>query len=169
MNHGCLYYMMGPASAGKSGVLGWVREHGVPVGVVCAQRYMTCQARGASESLVTLSDEEFTAREQRGLFALTWSAHGVRYGIGREIEHWMNRGADVLVNGSRGAYADALKRFPNLRPVVITAPEATPSARLIASDAAGALPSGALVIHNDGYPAHAGSQLLDAIRMRHAG
>jgi ribose 1,5-bisphosphokinase len=169
MINGRLYYMMGPAGAGKSGVLGWVREHGVPVGVVCAQRYMTRPARGAGENLVTLSDEEFAAREQRGLFALTWSAHGVRYGIGREIEHWMNRGADVLVNGSRGAYSDALKRFPNLQPVVITADSVRLSARPAARDATSAMPSGALVIHNDGYPAHAGSQLLDAIRMRHAG
>jgi ribose 1,5-bisphosphokinase len=169
MIHGRLYYMMGPAGAGKSGVLGWVREHGVPVGVVCAQRYMTRAARDGSESLVTLSDEEFTAREQRGLFALTWSAHGVRYGIGREIEHWMNRGADVLVNGSRGAYAEALKRFPNLQPVVITAHAATLSAQPAVRDVTSAMPSGALVIHNDGYPAHAGSQLLDAIRMHHAG
>lgn len=169
MNHGRLYYMMGPAGAGKSGVLGWIREHGVPVGVVCAQRYMTRAARGGSENLVTLSNEEFSAREQRGLFALTWSAHGVRYGIGREIEHWMNRGADVLVNGSRGAYAEALRRFPNLQPVVITATDATLLVQPAARDASRAVPSGALVIRSDGYPAHAGSQLLDAIRMRHAG
>jgi len=183
MTSGRLYYVMGPSGAGKDSVLGWVREHGVPLGVVCAHRYITRPALAGGENHVALSDQEFAAREQRGLFVLTWTAHGLRYGIGREIEHWMNRGADVLVNGSRGAFVDAVRRFPNLQPVVITASAATLAARLaargresqtdidarVARGAAYAIPQGALVIQNDSSLANAGSLLLDTIRMRHAG
>jgi phosphonate metabolism protein PhnN/1,5-bisphosphokinase (PRPP-forming) len=63
--------------------------------------------------------------QQRGLFALTWQAHGLHYGIGREIQHWLERGAKVLVNGSRDAYPQARERFPSLQPVVITASRET--------------------------------------------
>jgi ribose 1,5-bisphosphokinase len=83
---------MGPSGVGKGSVLGWVREHGVPLGVVCAHRYITRPALAGDANHVVLSEQEFAAREQRGLFVLTWTAHGWRYGIGREIEHWMNRG-----------------------------------------------------------------------------
>jgi ribose 1,5-bisphosphokinase len=169
-----LYYVMGPAGAGKLSVLSWVREHGVPLGVVCAQRYATGLAATGLEQHVLLGDEEFAAREQRGLFVLTWSQSERRYAIGREVEHWMQRGADVLVNGSCSALASAQHRFPHLQPVVITARPETLAARMPAQDAEDDIaifptPGGAWVIQNEASLAHAGSQLLDAIRLRQAG
>jgi ribose 1,5-bisphosphokinase len=83
---------------------------------------------------------------------------------------------------ARGAFADAVRRFPNLQPVVITASATTLATRLaargdesqadidarVARDVAYAIPVGALVIQNDSSLANAGSLLLDTIRMRHA-
>lgn len=183
MSGGHLYYVMGPSGAGKDSVLSWVREHGIPHGVLCAHRYITRPAHAGGENHVALSDAEFESRAHRGLFALTWQAHGLHYGIGREIEHWMHRGADVLVNGSRDAYASACERFPALQPVLITASREAIAARLMArgresaddiaarlarSDAYQA-PQDALVIHNDGSLAEAGAALLDAIWQRSHG
>lgn len=177
MKAGQLYYVMGPSGAGKDSVLAWVRLHGVPHDVLCAHRYITRPADAGGENHIALCDEEFAARAERGLFALTWQAHGLRYGIGHEIRYWMGRGAQVLVNGSRDAYPQARERFPTLRPVVITANRETIAARLSArgreDDAAIAerlarseayrAPAGALMILNEGSVAAAGTMLLAAI------
>jgi len=171
---GQLYYVMGPAGAGKLSVLNWVREHGVPLGVVCAQRYATGLTTAGLEQHVLLGDEEFAAREQRGLFVLTWSQSERRYAIGREVEHWMQRGADVLVNGSCSALALAQHRFPHLQRVVITACkalQADTNTNIDIEDDGTVFPTpgDAWVIHNEASLAHAGSQLLDAIRLRQTG
>lgn len=181
MSEGRLYYVMGPSGAGKDSVLGWLRAHGVSHDVLCAHRYITRPADAGGENHVALSEEEFVSRAHRGLFALTWQAHGLHYGIGREIEHWLERGAKVVVNGSRDAYLQACERFPELQPVLITASRETMAkrlasrgretsqdiaARLARSDAYLA-PTGTLVIHNDGDLAEAGIALLTAITQPH--
>lgn len=181
MKAGQLYYVMGPSGAGKDSVLAWVREHGVTYGVLCAHRYITRPAHAGGENHVALSEEEFSQRERRGLFALTWEAHGLHYGIGNEVGHWLAHGADVLVNGSRGAFELACERFPALRPVLITAStqaiakrlasrgresEEAIAARLARVDAY-AVPDGSMVIQNDGCLADAGATLLQAIRAAH--
>lgn len=181
MSAGRLYYVMGPSGAGKDSVLNWVREHGASHGVLCAHRYITRPADAGGENHVALSEEEFQSREKRGLFALTWQAHGLHYGIGNEVAHWIARGADVLVNGSRGAFDTACERFPTLHPVLITADSQFIAKRLMArgreSEAdiekriakmdAYPIPAGAMVIRNDGSLAEAGSALLRAIRTGH--
>jgi ribose 1,5-bisphosphokinase len=181
VSDGRLYYVMGPSGAGKDSVLGWVRVHGVSHDVLCAHRYITRPADAGGENHVALSVAEFMSRAHRGLFSLTWQAHGLHYGIGREIEHWLERGARVLVNGSRDAYAQALERFPALQPVLITASRETMAKRLASrgretgADVAARLarsdtyplPAGALVIHNDGDLGEAGNALLSAITQPH--
>jgi ribose 1,5-bisphosphokinase len=181
MSDGHLYYVMGPSGAGKDSVLTWVREHGVAYGVLCAHRYITRPAHAGGENHVALSEAEFQSREQRGLFALTWHAHGLHYGIGNEVAHWLARGANVLVNGSRDAFHRASERFPMLRPVLITASPECIAQRLaargreseseialrIARIAAYPVPQGSMVITNDGCLADAGTALLQAIRSGH--
>jgi len=177
VSEGRLYYVMGPSGAGKDSVLGWVRAHGVSHDVLCAHRYITRPADAGGENHVALSDAEFASRVRRGLFSLTWQAHGLNYGIGREVEHWLERGARVLVNGSRDAFPRACERFPSLQPVLITASRETMARRLVSrgressQDIAERLarcdayrvPAGALVIFNDGDLGEAGNALLGAI------
>jgi ribose 1,5-bisphosphokinase len=181
MKAGQLYYVMGPSGVGKDSVLTWVRQHGVAHGVLCAHRYITRPAHAGGENHVALSEAEFQLRERSGLFALTWQAHGLHYGIGSEVGHWLAHGADVLVNGSRGAFVLACERFPALRPVLITASPQAIAARLaergrendveiaarLARVDAYAVPEGSMVIHNDGCLAEAGASLLQAIRAAH--
>jgi ribose 1,5-bisphosphokinase len=180
MKEGRLYYVMGPSGAGKDSVLAWVRSHGVSHDVLCAHRYITRPADAGGENHVALSEAEFRLRAARGLFALTWQAHGHCYGIGREVQHWLERGAHVLVNGSRHAYPQARERFPALQPVLITAGRETIAARLVArgreSEASIAerlarldayqAPADALVIFNDASVVDAGTRLLEAITRR---
>lgn len=177
MNHGRLYYVVGPSGAGKDSVLAWVRQHAATRGVLCAHRYITRPAHAGGENHVALSEEEFRSREQRGLFALSWQAHGLHYGIGSEVLHWLGHGLHVLVNGSRAALPLARERFDNLQVVLITASAECIAQRLALrgretqADIAARLrraedysaPPGCLVIRNESSVAEAGAMLLQAI------
>ena len=178
MNAGRLYYVMGPSGAGKDSVLGWARDNGPSYAVVCAHRYVNRPAQADGELHVALSAEEFERRERRGLFALTWQAHGLRCGLGKEIEHWLRQGANVLVNGSRKAFPLARARFNDIVPVLITASRESIARRLMAHGRETpeeveerlarhqhyVVPDNALTIVNDGNLPEVGAALLTAIR-----
>lgn len=117
-----LVYVMGPSGAGKDTLLSGLRDS-LPAGaaVAFAHRYITRPADAGGENHVALGPQEFALRLERGLFALHWDSHGLRYGIGREIDLWMDAGLTVVVNGSRGALDKALLRYPAMLPVAITA------------------------------------------------
>lgn len=72
--------------------------------ILIAHRYLT-RKRQASENHIALSPAEFAIRKAGELFTSSWHAHGSDYGIGIEVTLWAARGFDVLVNGSREAFA----------------------------------------------------------------
>ncbi|GAA0592749.1 phosphonate metabolism protein/1,5-bisphosphokinase (PRPP-forming) PhnN [Caenispirillum bisanense] len=120
MNKGRLVYILGPSGAGKDTLIDLARaalDGGAPV--VFAHRYITRPANAGGEAHVALTAAEFDLRARHGLFALTWDSHGLRYGIGREIDLWLDAGLTVVVNGSRGHLPQAAERYPDMVPVVI--------------------------------------------------
>lgn len=128
---GRLLYVVGPSGAGKDSVLAWAREHlpgGAPV--VFAKRAITRAPRG--EDNRALSEEEFRAERAAGRFAMTWEAHGHRYGIGSEIRAWLAQGLTVVVSGSRAYLPHALADFPGLEVVHVTAAPEILRARIAA-------------------------------------
>ena len=127
---GRLVYVMGPSGAGKDTLLAFARHRLSGSRVLFAHRYITRAADAGGENHVHLSHEEFGARADLGLFALQWSSHGLRYGIGIEIETWMGQGFTVVVNGSREYFEQALARYPALRAVHIDARPDVLAARL---------------------------------------
>lgn len=177
MNAGRLYYVMGPSGAGKDSVLDWVRDNSPSYAVVCAHRYITRPAPAGREHHLALSAEEFERRERRGLFALTWQAQGLRCGLGKEIEHWLRQGVNVLVNGTRDAFPLARARFNDLVPVLITANRESIARHLMARGRETAeqieerlarhdsyvAPGDALTIINEGSLPETGAALLTAI------
>jgi ribose 1,5-bisphosphokinase len=116
-----LFYVMGPSGAGKDTLLAFARNRLSGSRVLFAHRYITRAADAGGENHVHLNHEEFVARADLGLFALHWSSHGLHYGIGIEIEAWMDQGFTVVVNGSREYLAHALERYPALTVVHIDA------------------------------------------------
>jgi ribose 1,5-bisphosphokinase len=128
MSH--LLYLMGASGVGKDSLLGALRalEPGWPV----AHRYIT-RASTPSENCVSLSEAEFAWRREAGLFCLDWDAHGLHYGIGSEVEDWLERAELVIVNGSRHHLPEARRRFgAQLLPVLVVADEQVVRQRLIA-------------------------------------
>jgi ribose 1,5-bisphosphokinase len=90
--NGRLIYVMGPSGAGKDSLLDFARNRLQAEPILFAHRYIT-RPSGNGEAHVELSVEEFEARSTLGLFALEWSSHGLRYGIGIELDAWLERGS----------------------------------------------------------------------------
>ncbi|MFS1860119.1 ribose 1,5-bisphosphokinase [Vibrio lentus] len=127
---GQLYYVIGPSGAGKDSIISALREQFVK-DLVVAHRYITRAAHAGGENHVELSDDEFFIRYSRNMFAMSWQAHGMSYGIGQEVHQWMDAGLSVVVNGSR-AYLDAARDLfgERLVPVVVSVKPEVLEARL---------------------------------------
>ena len=105
-----LVYLMGASGAGKDSLLDALR-HDLPPNLMVAHRYITRPANAGSENHIALSQHEFSQRAERGLFALEWQAHGCHYAVGIEIDHWMQQGCNVVINGSRAYLEQAMQRY----------------------------------------------------------
>lgn len=148
-----------------------------------AHRYITRPADAGQENHVALSAEEFSARCAANLFAMHWSSHGLRYGIGIEIEQWLDRDMTVVINGSRAYLPEAQMRYPHLVPILVEVPEALLRQRLIErgresiNDIEQRLQRNRTlraqvrlshIVMNDGALSSAGDKLVDLIRSQRA-
>ncbi|MBG0788865.1 MAG: phosphonate metabolism protein/1,5-bisphosphokinase (PRPP-forming) PhnN [Desulfovibrionaceae bacterium] len=132
MEEGKLIYVVGPSGCGKDSVMGFARKRCPGFDAAFAHRYITRPADAGGENHVFLQPDEFKARLERGLFALDWDSHGLRYGVGREIDAWMASGLNVVVNGSRAFLPEAARRYPSLVPVLIRVDASILRQRLLA-------------------------------------
>lgn len=127
-----LVYLMGPSGAGKDSLLDAVRQAAVPR-LLVAHRYITRPAGAIGENYIALSRAEFVLRRDNGVFALHWQAHEWHYAIGAEIDLWLTRGFDVVVNGSRAYLPRAQARYgQRLLPVCLTVSPEVLRQRLLA-------------------------------------
>jgi ribose 1,5-bisphosphokinase len=181
---GRLFYIMGASGAGKDTLLQGCQDRAVSEGgPIVARRYITRQPDGGTENHLWLSPAEFEQRVTRGDFAMHWAANGHCYGIGREIDQWLADGQIVMVNGSRSYLNEAAARYGNtLTPLLIRVDPARLKERLVmrgresmteiearlqrANQLEQQLPTGCLVIENNGPVADAVSNLLEAISGR---
>jgi len=116
-----LMIIAGPSGAGKDSCIDWCLKHlDSSRFVIRAHRYCT-RPTGIGENFISLDQADFSRRLAIGAFALHWSANGLDYGIGIELDHWLAHGATVILNGSRGALADCLHRYPAATIVHISA------------------------------------------------
>jgi ribose 1,5-bisphosphokinase len=100
-------YLIGASGSGKDSVLAGVRQWlntevlRPSPNLMIANRYICRDWQSGNENHIQLSEAEFQRRQQLGFFSLDWQANGLRYGIGKEIDLWLEKGQNVLVNGSR--------------------------------------------------------------------
>lgn len=95
------------------------------------RRCITRPAEAGGEAHEALTPAAFAARRAQGGFALWWEAHGLLYGIPRDIEGDLAAGRVAVANLSRHALVESAARYP-LRVLLITAPVALRAARLAA-------------------------------------
>lgn len=131
MAEGRLFYVIGASGSGKDSLMRYGRERlAGDSSVVFAHRYITRPVELHGENHVALTEAEFDARLAAGLFAMHWGSHGLRYGIGREINFWLAKGCNVVMNGSREYLASARQNYPTLTSVLVAVSPETLAMRL---------------------------------------
>ncbi|MCL1824925.1 MAG: phosphonate metabolism protein/1,5-bisphosphokinase (PRPP-forming) PhnN [Betaproteobacteria bacterium] len=134
---GTLVYVMGSSGSGKDSLIAysrnrmnanyemtWDASESVRRGlrpVLFVRRYITRPIAAGGERHYSLTREDFQLRKSRDEFSLSWKSHGLYYGIGSEMDYSLAKGAVVVVNGSRGCLPEAVKKYPELLPVLISA------------------------------------------------
>ena len=124
MEQGRLVCVVGPSGAGKDTLLSYALEHQQPgYAFLVAHRYITRPPEEGGENHVAVSGRVYALMRDRGCFALHWRSHGNGYGVGREIDLWMDQGLTVVMNGSRAHLEQAAQRYEGLVPVLIRVDE----------------------------------------------
>jgi len=119
---GALILVVGRSGVGKDSVLDGAREAlGGDGRFVFARRVITRKADPAAEDHDALSEDAFLATESHGMFALSWRAHGLCYGIPVTLEEDMAAGRTVIANVSRAIIPAAYERYPQTHVLMITA------------------------------------------------
>ncbi len=127
-----LVAVVGPSGAGKDTLMDGARAAlAADPRFRFVRRCITRPAEAGGEAHEALTPEGFAARRAGGGFALWWEAHGLLYGIPRDIEDDLAAGRVAVANLSRHALAEAASRYP-LRVLLITAPVELRAARLAA-------------------------------------
>jgi ribose 1,5-bisphosphokinase len=130
---GPLILVAGPSGAGKDTLIHLARERlRDDQRFVFVRRVITRPGSAGAEDHEPASPAEFARQAAAGAFALSWEAHGLRYGVPRSVEDDLAAGRIAIVNVSRGVVPEARRRYPNLRVVIVTAPVEMLAARLAA-------------------------------------
>lgn len=120
---GVLIAVVGPSGAGKDAVIGRVCDHYAGDERIVFPRRVITRPTGEGEDHVPTSEGEFAAIERSGGFAVQWHAHGLRYGIPREVTDAVGGGCVAVVNVSRAALVTAHEAFPRVLAVRVTVPD----------------------------------------------
>lgn len=131
---GTLIYVMGPSGSGKDSLLSALRPRLRGLPVAFARRYISRPACAGGEQHMALSAGSILSMEAQGRLAMRWSSHGCQYGIGRSIDGSLEHGICVIVNGSREYLPEALRRYPDLLPVLVEVEPAILRQRLLARE-----------------------------------
>jgi phosphonate metabolism protein PhnN/1,5-bisphosphokinase (PRPP-forming) len=118
-----LVLVVGPSGAGKDTLLNAAKDaFRGDARVHFARRVITRPADPDGENHKPVTEAEFAVRD----LALSWAAHGLRYGISA-----VDSAPVVVANVSRGVIAQAAAQYP-VRVIEVTAPPDVLAARLAA-------------------------------------
>ena len=122
-----LVLVVGPSGAGKDTLINAAKVAlSEDARFVFPRRVVTRQAVAALEDHDSVTPEEFALRQANGAYALSWEAHGLRYGLPATIRDDIAAARVVVMNGSRAMVAAARQTFPG---TVVILVEASPEVR----------------------------------------
>jgi ribose 1,5-bisphosphokinase len=172
---GRLVLVVGPSGAGKDTLIDLARTALQDDPTVVFPRRVVTRAASAAEAHDSMSADAFERAARAGAFALTWDAHGLRYGIPAGIDADIRAGRTVVCNVSRAIIDTARRRYAAVVVALVTAPPELLAARLQArgrdgdiaqrlarGDAFGDLKADC-VIANTGAPADGAAALMAAV------
>lgn len=126
-NGGTLVLVVGPSGAGKDSVLRYAaRRLGHDPAFMFPRRVITRPANAEAEDHDSLSVDAFNAVSNSGGFAFAWDAHGLKYGIPKNILDDLAKDCVVSINVSRTIIDAASEQY---RRSVVVEVEADPELR----------------------------------------
>lgn len=173
---GAFVAVVGASGVGKDALLSYARERSGDVARF--PRRIITRPPAPGEDHDPVSEQEFDGARDRGAFAVSWAAHGLRYGIPAAADDEVRAGRAVVANVSRAVLDELARRYEQLVVVRVTVseevragrlrargrePEAAVGRRLARADPAPGHRVDA-VIDNDGSLADAGDRLVHVIR-----
>ncbi|WP_093743380.1 phosphonate metabolism protein/1,5-bisphosphokinase (PRPP-forming) PhnN [Sulfitobacter delicatus] len=120
--------VVGPSGVGKDSLMEKLAKARPELFLV--RRAITRPGDSGGEEFDGVSESAFLRLEAEGAFALSWAAHGLRYGIPIAVEMALSEGRDVLANLSRGVLPQAKRRFERFEVLALTAAPEVLAARL---------------------------------------
>ena len=118
---GTLVLMVGPSGSGKDSVLDWARERLTDdPRVLFVRRCITRDNDDPSEDHDAMSVAAFQKADMRGEFAITWKAHGLRYGLPASLLVHLHRGGVAIANVSRKTIPILREAFSHTEVVNLT-------------------------------------------------
>ncbi|MBB4567793.1 phosphonate metabolism protein/1,5-bisphosphokinase (PRPP-forming) PhnN [Rhizobium leucaenae] len=130
---GIMAVVVGPSGAGKDTLMNLAARHfaGRP-DVRFVRRVITREGDAGNEDHKSVSDADFDALQRAGAFAVSWEAHGLKYGIPVAVRDELAGGHLVIANGSRSALHRFQSAFPRLKVINVTARREVLAERLMA-------------------------------------
>ena len=131
MRVGTLFFVVGPSGSGKDSLIDGARAVLESTGrYLFARRVITRPAGSPGEEHEASTEQDFARSEALGNFLISWSAHGLRYGLPASLRAALEHGQHVIANGSRSVIAELAERVPRLVVVEVVAPPELLAARI---------------------------------------
>lgn len=132
IRNGAFVAVVGPSGAGKDTLIAHAKAAlSDEPQVDFVRRVITRPCDGSTEIHDSMSDTEFVEAEESGAFALSWEAHGLRYGIPSSVDRALDNGHVAIANLSRGALPALRERYANVAVVEVTADPEILASRLV--------------------------------------
>jgi len=115
-----LYYLVGKPSQLKHQVMDTLLEiTKSDPSIVVVKTITTDEMLKSDRSYDYVSEADFMLMQNMGLYCLDWQKKGLRYGVSGEINQYLNKGMNVILNGSLQNVERALKQFPMMNVVFV--------------------------------------------------
>lgn len=129
--HGTLFLVVGPSGVGKDTLIDAARAAlAADRRFAFARRAITREADAGGEAHEAITSAAFAAAAGAGAFAVSWSAHGLSYGIRHAALAPLAAGRNVVVNASRRAIPAFRAAAGRVVVLAVTAPPDVVRARL---------------------------------------
>ena len=129
---GLILGVVGPSGAGKDTLIASARHSFRDRSDIIFPRRLITRPSDLTEDSDYLSASDFAAHDASGNFALSWTAHGLAYGLPISIDDAVRSGHTVVVNLSRSVVPQVRARYEKSLILLVQASPAIRASRIAA-------------------------------------